>query len=145
MTFKDYIYSAAMVKITEEKALHYIRELTLPDLELDQNGIQKVFWTWFFEITRDGAASWNSFVQENDRDTMEAMVMDCKTAICNSLKGALGEMEMYVEETPEWSIRAFEIYTTVFSDYIQAVVPGFIQVSKGVLHPEQNDEGIDEE
>jgi len=143
MTFKDYVYMIAMTKLGQETAVRYARELAC-DPDLPEVRVADVFWTWFFEITREGVVSWNEAVRSNDYFTIEAMVLDFQNNVCNSAKASLGEDVIYVEDTAQWTRRVVDIYMEVFGEYIGTVISGFIPLAKRVLDGDAGDEGIDE-
>ena len=143
MTFKEYVYMSAMRKMNQEKALGYIRELTFhPNLDLAQENISSIFWNWFFEITSEGVVSWNSLVAANDAATLQDMLLDLQNTICDRFRQAAGDL-IYMD-SPDWNIRVFEIYTTVFSDYISNTIPSLIPIANQFFHPMDLDEGIEE-
>ena len=143
MTFKEYVYISAMLKMDQEKALNHIRDLTSrPDLVLAEQEISAIFWNWFFEISSDGVSSWNSLVAANDYETLQAMLLDLQSVICNGFKTAAGDLVQL--DGPEWSVRVFDVYTAVFSDYIGNVIPSLIPSARSFFHPVDLDEGIED-
>lgn len=135
----------AMTKLGRETGLRYMREIACnPDLSFSDDTATDIYWNWFFEVSREGVTSWMEAVQGNDYYTMEAMVLDFQNNLCNGIKECLGNDVLYVEETPQWARRVFDIYMDVFGDYIGVTIPNFIQVAKRVLDGDAGDEGIDE-
>lgn len=146
MTFRDYVFASIMKKISPETALSRLQEAVGEDLPYEHERVIKIFWTWFFELTREGIACWDSCLQSNDGDGLEAMILDIENLIVTSFITAIGFDSVYIddEHSEEWRVSVTRVYTEVFQDYFEVMVPTFIPMWKRYIVRNEPDEGIED-
>jgi hypothetical protein len=142
MTFRDYVFMSCMTKISSEVTLKGIRRIVENhDLVLSQDEISAIYWRWFFEIQREGVNDWNQFVQAQDYNTLEQMLLDFQQLTCSNIITALGDLAEDVQQTPSWVSTVMDVYMSIFGDYVNAMIPDIMPIMKNVLSRNE-DEGV---
>lgn len=143
MTFRDYVFSSLMQKVSPESSMKYIVSAMGTDMHFSDSRISQIFWKWFFEVPRGVSESWISFLATNDIEGLEAMVDNFQVTVRIHFMNAIGTDASEIDESEDFERNLSRIYIEIFGDYLNNIIPNFVQTWNSFNERFEHDEGFE--